>query len=607
MISRVLIANRGEIAVRIARGCAAYGVTSIAVYSDADAGGVHVRVADEAYALGGMTSGGDYLDIGVIIALAARVHADAIHPGYGFLSESAPFAQAVIDAGMTWIGPRPRTIALLGDKVAARALAVACGVPLVTGTPGPVEDGSAALEFAHEHGLPIAIKAAFGGGGRGLRIAWRFDEVMEQFDAAAGEARAAFGRSECFIEQYVQRPRHVEVQILADDHGHVVVLGTRDCSLQRRNQKVVEEAPAPYLTDAQRNAVEQGAARISERAGYTGAGTVEFLVGANGAVSFLEVNTRLQVEHAVTEMTSGVDIVRQQLLVADGLPLEVTGSPEPRGHAFEFRVNAEDAGRGFLPSPGRITRFDVPGGNGVRVDSGVVAGDTIDGLYDSLMAKLVVWGPDRSEAIRRARKAVREFRVEGIPTLLDFDRRVLDDPAFIATDGEAFGVHTRWIETECGWLDELRRRRGDYPGLLPDSDEAVSTGQLWRAPLEIDGRLRQVGVPTGAMTTLVKLLGTALPLDGQAGAGQTRGDRLLRSTGAPDRPTLDCVAAPVAGVVVAWKVADGAEVEDGQTVAVVEAMKMQIPVQAPTSGVLHIVVPTGGEAVTAGAVLARIG
>lgn len=501
MISRVLVANRGEIAVRIARACAAYGATSIAVYADPDADALHVASAAEAYALPGARPADTYLDIEALLDVARRAGADAVHPGYGFLAENADFARAVLDAGMTWIGPSPATIRLLGDKMAARRLAASVGVPLVGGTPGPVADGREALAFAHDHGLPIAIKAAFGGGGRGLRVAWRLDEVIDQFESAVREADVAFGRGECFVEQYLHHPRHVEAQVLADAYGRVVVLGTRDCSLQRRNQKVVEEAPAPFLTDEQRTAIETGARRLCEAAGYVGAGTVEFLVGADGAVSFLEVNTRLQVEHPVTEMITGVDIVRQQLRVADGLPLETPTAPG--GHALEFRINAEDAGRGFLPFSGTVTRFDAPGGPGVRVDSGVGAGSAVSGSYDSLLAKLVVWGTDRDDALRRARQAVREFRVDGVPTLLDFDARLLDDPAF-AGGAEDFAVHTRWIETECGWLDRLARPLATYDGIALDAAATDGGPALVDTWIEVDGRRLQLRIPAELVRDLTE-------------------------------------------------------------------------------------------------------
>lgn len=407
---KVLIANRGEIAVRIVRACADYGVKSVAVYADADLDALHARKADEAYGLDGQRPAETYLNIDKLLAVAARSGADAVHPGYGFLSENAGFARAVIAAGLAWIGPPPAAIAALGDKVQARKIALEVGAPLVAGTPGPVKDVAEVLAFAEQHGLPIIIKAAFGGGGRGMKIAWRMDEVADLYESASREAVTAFGRGECFVEQFLDRPRHIEAQVIADTHGHVVVLGTRDCSLQRRNQKLVEEAPAPFLTDTQRERIHQSARDICARAGYVSAGTVEFLLNPSGTISFLEVNTRLQVEHPVTEETSGIDLVVEQLRVADGLPLSITDTPVPRGHAFEFRINAEDVGRGFLPTPGLVRVFEPPSGPGVRVDTGVLSGSTVPGTFDSLMAKLIVTGTTRAQAIARARRALKEDR-----------------------------------------------------------------------------------------------------------------------------------------------------------------------------------------------------
>ncbi|MGN6144944.1 MAG: acetyl-CoA carboxylase biotin carboxylase subunit, partial [Mesorhizobium sp.] len=451
---KVLIANRGEIAVRIIRACKDAGLASVAVYADADAGAPFVRMADEAYALNGQKAGETYLDIGKLIDVAKRSGADAVHPGYGFLSERAEFAQAVIDAGMTWIGPDPKVIETLGDKLQARDIARVVGAPLVAGSDGPVATAAEALAFARKFGLPIAIKAAHGGGGRGLKIAREMDEVEELFDSATREATAAFGRGECFIEQFLDRPRHIEAQVLADRLGNVIVVGTRDCSMQRRNQKLIEEAPAPFLTDEQRERVEQAARAICKAAGYTGAGTVEFLLSADGVISFLEVNTRLQVEHPVTEETTGVDLVREQFRIAEGLPLSFTETPRPRGHALEFRINVEDPGRGFLPMAGAISLFAPPSGPGVRIDSGVETGSTAPPLFDSLIAKLIVWGATRDEAIARARRALGEFRIEGVPTVLPFHRAALDHPDF----AKNFAIHTRWIETDfAGVLDAGRR------------------------------------------------------------------------------------------------------------------------------------------------------
>lgn len=441
---KVLVANRGEIAVRIIRACHEYGFASVAVYSDPDADSLHCRLAGEAWALPGSSPAETYLNIEQLIDVARRCEATMVHPGYGFLSERAEFARAVEAAGLIWIGPRPETIEQLGDKVQARKIAMAVGAPLVKGTPDPVSCAEDVIHFADEHGLPVAIKAAFGGGGRGLKVAWQREEISTLYQSAVSEALTAFGRGECYVEQYLDRPRHIEAQVIADEQGHVVVVGTRDCSLQRRNQKLVEEAPAPFLSAEIESQIASAAQAICQRAGYRSAGTVEFLLGANGVLSFLEVNTRLQVEHPVTEETSGLDLVKEQLRVAQGLPLSITTPPVPRGHAIELRINAEDPAKGFLPVPGTITRFDLPGGPGVRVDSGVTQGDTISGFYDSLMAKLVIWAPDRDQALARARQAVNAFRIEGVASVLPFHEAVLNSPDFTGT----FSVHTRWIETD---------------------------------------------------------------------------------------------------------------------------------------------------------------
>ncbi|MCW5638756.1 MAG: ATP-grasp domain-containing protein, partial [Rubrivivax sp.] len=483
-MTKVLIANRGEIAIRIARACRDYGVRSAAVYADPDADALHVRAADEAWALPGTRPADTYLCIDKLLAAARQAGADAVHPGYGFLSERAEFARAVLAAGLAWIGPRPETIEALGDKVAARRIALQVGAPLVAGTAEPVTRAAEVLAFAEQHGLPVAIKAAHGGGGRGLKVAWQIEEVAELYESAVREATAAFGRGECFVEQFLDRPRHIEAQVIADRHGHVVVVGTRDCSLQRRNQKLVEEAPAPFLTDAQRAQVHRAARDICAAAGYESAGTVEFLLGQGGQISFLEVNTRLQVEHPVTEETSGVDLVIEQLRVADGLPLSFTETPPVRGHSLEFRINAEDPGRGYLPTPGRITRFDAPGGPGVRVDAGVAAGSTVPGSYDSLLAKLIVTAGTRAQALARARRALAEFEIEGVASVLPFHRAVVDDPAFTAEQG--LRVHTRWIETELQARFEAAPR--------PEEGDDVT---LVRSFIEVDGRRLRLGLPAG--------------------------------------------------------------------------------------------------------------
>lgn len=574
-IKKVLIANRGEIAVRVIRACADYGVASVAVYADADIDALHARMADEAYGLEGDKPAETYLDIDKLIAIARRSGADAVHPGYGFLSERAGFAQAVIDAGLTWIGPPPSAIEQLGDKVQARKLAMAVGAPLVAGTADPVGGPDEVLAFAEQHGLPIAIKAAFGGGGRGLKVAWRMDEVAELYDSAVREAVTAFGRGECFVEQYLDRPRHIEAQVIADSHGNVVVLGTRDCSLQRRNQKLVEEAPAPFLSDEQRARIHQAARDICAKAGYVSAGTVEFLLSASDAISFLEVNTRLQVEHPVTEETAGIDLVVEQLRVADGHPLSISETPAPRGHALEFRINAEDVGRGFLPTPGLITAFEPPSGPGVRLDTGVTTGSTIPGSFDSLMAKLIVTGATRGEAIARARRALAEFRIEGVASVLPFHRTVIGHTDF--TGERDFKVHTRWIET-------------DFAATLAAATrpEPLPAATLLRTAVEIDGRRVTLGLPPALLGGL-----QAVPSAAPAAAAQAE-------------VSPDAVVAPMAGTLRSWQVEDGAEVAEGDVVAVMEAMKMEMQVKAHRTGKLAQEVQAGAT-VTAGMVMARIG
>ncbi|ACY31315.1 carbamoyl-phosphate synthase L chain [Comamonas thiooxydans] len=574
MITKVLIANRGEIAVRIARACADYGVKSVAVYADADIDALHVRRADEAYGLDGDKPADTYLNIAKLIAIARRSGADAVHPGYGFLSESEAFAQAVLDAGLIWIGPRPDTIAKLGDKVEARKIALQVGAPLVAGTPDPVKDADEVLAFAQQHGLPIIIKAAFGGGGRGMKIAWRMDEVAELYASAVREAVTAFGRGECFVEQFLDKPRHIEAQVIADTHGNVVVLGTRDCSLQRRNQKLVEEAPAPFITEAQRERIHSAAKAICAQAGYVSAGTVEFLLSGNGAISFLEVNTRLQVEHTVTEETTGIDLVQEQLRVADGLPLSFTQTPAPRAHSIEFRINAEDVGRGFLPTPGLITRFAPPSGPGVRLDSGVETGSVIPGTFDSMMAKLIVTGATREQALARARRALAEFRIEGVASVLPFHKAVLNQADFVGTAG--FNVHTRWIETEFA-----------EPLAAAARAEPVADTSLLRTAIEIDGRRVQLGLPA------MLLQGLSAPTTG------------VSQTAAQQSVDPEAVISPIAGNLHAWKVADGDEVKEGDVIAVMEAMKMEMQVSAHKSGRVTLAAQAG-SAQTLGAVIAHI-
>lgn len=571
-MQKVLIANRGEIAVRIIRACRDYGLQSVAVYADPDQDALFVRLADEAYGLDGVRPAETYLDIHKLIDIARRSGADAVHPGYGFLSERAEFAEAVIDAGLVWIGPDPKVINALGDKVEARRIALSVGAPLVAGTEGPVSSAAEVMVFAREHGLPVAIKAAHGGGGRGLKVAWKMEEVADLYESAVREATAAFGRGECFLERFLDRPRHIEAQVLADQHGNVLVLGTRDCSAQRRNQKLIEEAPAPFLSDEQRQKIHASAKAICAAAGYTGAGTVEFLLGVDGTISFLEVNTRLQVEHPVTEETTGIDLVIEQFRIAEGLPLRVLETPESRGHSIEFRINAEDPGRGFLPTPGTITVFDPPSGPGVRLDSGVVSGSTIPGVFDSLVAKLIVTGADREQALRRARRALNEFRIEGVATVLPFHRAAVESDDFVGTNG--FKVHTRWIETDFATTPEAVER--------PQPSEDAS---LVRTYLEIDGKRVSVGLPA----SLLSGLGSVNPAASAQGV-------------VADKADDNAVSAPVSGTVQSLNVEDGASVSEGDLLGVMEAMKMETQILAPKAGTISLCVKEGAY-VQAGEVL----
>lgn len=569
-MKKLLIANRGEVALRLVRAARDYGVASVAVYSDADAESLHVEYADEAWALGGGRAGETYLAIDKLIDIAKRSGADAVHPGYGFLAERAEFADAVLEAGLVWVGPPPAVIRALGDKIEARRIAASVGAPLVKGSDGPLATAQDAVAFAQQVGLPIAIKAAFGGGGRGMRVVRQMDEVADLYESAVREATEAFGRGGCYAEQFLDRPRHVEAQVLADTHGNVVVLGTRDCSLQRRNQKLVEEAPAPFLTDDQRARIHEASRQICATAGYVGAGTVEFLLSGDGVISFLEVNTRLQVEHPITEVTTGIDIVIEQLRIADGLPLSVTETPAVLGHAFEFRINAEDPGRGFLPTPGRITTFRPPSGPGVRLDSGVEAGSVVPALYDSLFAKLIVSGATRDEALRRARRALSEFRIEGIATVLPFHRAVLEEPAFTSPDD--FRVHTNWIETELAPLPPAPRVDAVEPGLM-------------RTFIEIDGRRHQLALPVGLLGSLPASPST----QASATTAQAPGD----------------IVAPVPCVLQSWLVGDGAQVRRGEAIAVIEAMKAETRIEASADGVLHHRADVGAS-LSAGALLATV-
>jgi len=580
-IRKVLIANRGEIAVRIARACTDSGILSVAVYADPDRNALHVKVADEAYALGGTTPGDSYLVQQKLLDVAAKAGADAVHPGYGFLAENASFAQAVLDAGLVWIGPPPAAIMSLGDKVQARHIAAKVGAPLVPGTADPVADASEVVAFATEFGLPIAIKAAFGGGGRGLKVARNLAEIPELFESATREAISAFGRGECFVERYLDRPRHVETQCLADSHGNVVVVSTRDCSLQRRHQKLVEEAPAPFLTDAQLTELYAASKAILIEAGYVGAGTCEFLVGQDGTISFLEVNTRLQVEHPVSEEVSGLDLVLEMFRIADGEELGY-GDPELRGHSIEFRINAEDPGRNFMPAPGTLTAWRAPSGPGVRVDEGYLTGMAVPGSFDSLVAKIIVTGADRAQAIARARRALGETILEGMPSVLPFHRAVLTDPAFVAADGN-FGVHTRWIETEFVSTIE------PYVGTMGATEPIESSTYV----VEVNGRRLEVRLPSSL----------AAPVKQTAAKRPTR-----RSTGGAraKAPSSNELTAPMQGTIVKVAVVNGDEVSEGDLVVVLEAMKMEQPITAHRSGVIAGLTAAVGESVTSGQTLLEI-
>jgi acetyl-CoA/propionyl-CoA carboxylase, biotin carboxylase, biotin carboxyl carrier protein len=578
-LSKVLVANRGEIAVRVVRACKDAGLASVAVYADPDRDAVFVRLADEAFALGGSSAAESYLRIDKLLDVAARSGANAVHPGYGFLSENAEFAQAVLDAGLIWVGPSPQAIRDLGDKVTARHIATRAGAPLVPGTKEPVAGPEEIVAFAEEHGLPVAIKAAFGGGGRGLKVARTLDEIPELFDSAVREAVAAFGRGECFVERYLDQPRHVEAQVLADHHGNVIVVGTRDCSLQRRHQKLVEEAPAPFLSDEQRASIHESAKAICAEAGYSGAGTVEYLVGKDGTISFLEVNTRLQVEHPVSEETAGIDLVREQFRIAAGERLRFTEDPAPRGHSIEFRINGEDAGRNFLPAPGVVTRFVAPDGPGVRVDSGVESGTVIGGQFDSLLAKVIVTGATREEALERARRALDEMVVDGMATVLPFHRVIVRDPAFV----ESFTVHTRWIETEFDNTIEPFVATEE----LPEADERQNL------VVEVGGRRLEVSLP-GGLTT-----GAAAPKTTAAKPRKRAGSKTTAVSG-------DAVAAPMQGTIVKIAVEDGQTVAAGDLIVVLEAMKMENPVTAHKTGTVTGLAVTPGETVTQGSVLCEL-
>ena len=592
MISAVLIANRGEIAVRIARTARDMGIRSIAIYSEADAGALHTQVADEAYALPGNSAADTYMNVPALLDIAVRAGADAIHPGYGFLSENADFARAVAEAGLTWIGPSPESIELLGDKIAARRVAEEVGAPLAPGTSDPIDDWQEARAFAEEHGLPIAIKAAYGGGGRGLKVVENLDDIEGAFNSAGREAKEAFGRAECYVEKFLTHPRHVEAQILADTHGNVAVLGTRDCSTQRRFQKLIEEAPAPALSDEQRTGIHEGARAICAKVGYTGAGTVEYIVSEDGTISFLEVNTRVQVEHPVTEMVTGVDIIAEQFRIASGEPLSFVSAsssssssdasasdPVSNGHAFEFRINAEDILNGFAPCPGTIVRFEPPTGPGIRVDSGVRSGSIVPPYYDSLVAKLLVWGPTREIALKRAQQALQEFDIEGVRTVLPFHRDMVSSQVLV-DHGDADAVAGIYTD----WLDHNYRPSAEATSATVPVEAIYA--QRTRVALEIDGKLVSVGFPTEMLSQGPVKGASASAASGAGGSGNE-------------------VTCPYEANLVAWNVEDGEAVEEGQAIATIEAMKMESAVKAPAAGTLSRVAKEGSR-LEPGAVIATI-
>ncbi|WP_306232605.1 acetyl/propionyl/methylcrotonyl-CoA carboxylase subunit alpha [Agrococcus beijingensis] len=574
-ITKVLIANRGEIAVRIIRAARDAGIGSVAVYAEPDRDAQHAQLADEAYSLHGATSAESYLVIDKMLSVARRSGADAVHPGYGFLAENADFARAVIDAGLIWIGPSPEAIEQLGDKVSARHIAESVGAPLAPGTINPVEGADEVLEFVDQHGLPVAIKAAFGGGGRGLKVAFTREEVAQQFESATREAVAAFGRGECFVEKYLNKPRHVETQCLADAHGNVVVVSTRDCSLQRRHQKLVEEAPAPFISEAQDAQLRQASKAILRAAKYVGAGTCEFLIGADGTISFLEVNTRLQVEHPVSEDVTGIDLVREQFRIAEGEALGYD-DPEVHGHSIEFRINGEDAGAGFMPQPGPVRIFRAPSGPGVRVDSGVVAGDVIGGNFDSMLAKLIVTGRDRAEALQRARRALAEFEVDGLPTVLPFHRAIVDHPAF-APEGDApFSIYTSWIETEFdGEIAPWAGEPGEIGG--PDARRTVV--------VEAEGKRIAVSMPK-------RLFSDAKDAKGPA----PRRTRTALAGGVGN----GAIVSPMQATVIKSGVAEGDRVVAGDLLVVLEAMKMEQPLSSPIDGTVSFLDAPVGSTVSSG-------
>ena len=585
-ITKILVANRGEIAIRVIRAARDAGIPSVAVYAEPDANAPFVSLADEAFALGGQNSAESYLVFDKILDAAKKSGANAIHPGYGFLSENGDFAEAVINAGLIWIGPSPQSIRDLGDKVTARHIAQRAKAPMAPGTKEPVKDVNEVVAFAEEFGLPIAIKAAFGGGGRGMKVAYTKEEVPELYESATREALAAFGRGECFVERYMDKARHVECQVLADMHGNVIVAGTRDCSLQRRFQKLVEEAPAPFLTEEQRTTLHESAKRICKEAGYYGAGTVEYLVDSTGLINFLEVNTRLQVEHPVTEVTTGLDLVREQFRIAEGKELHIKQDPTPRGHAFEFRINGEDAGSNFMPAPGAITKYVEPSGPGVRMDSGVREGSVVGGQFDSMLAKLIVFGETREEALQRSRRALSEYVIEGMPTVVPFHRHIVENPAFVGDDTH-FDVYTKWIEEE--WDNPIP------PYVDPaDAEEAEEATPNQKVVVEIDGRRVEIALP-----------GDLALAGGGAGSAKKKAKK-RRSGGSKAGVSGDAVAAPMQGTVIKVNVEEGQEVAEGEVVVVLEAMKMENPVKAHKSGMVTDLAVSAGEGVTKGSVMMEL-
>ncbi|WP_414690339.1 acetyl/propionyl/methylcrotonyl-CoA carboxylase subunit alpha [Nocardioides sp.] len=586
-MQKVLIANRGEIAVRVIRACKDAGLGSVAVYADPDRDALFVRLADEAHSLGGSTPAESYLDIEKIIAVAERSGADSVHPGYGFLAENAHFAQAVIDAGLTWIGPPPAAIEALGDKARAKHIAEQANAPLAPGTKDPLADADEAVRFAEENGLPIAIKAVYGGGGRGLKVARTLEEIPDAFESAVREAVSAFGRGECLVEKFLDKPRHVETQCLADQHGNVVVVSTRDCSLQRRNQKLVEEAPAPFLTEEQRKSLYESSKAILREAGYHGAGTCEFLVAHDGTISFLEVNTRLQVEHCVSEEVTGIDLVREMFRIAAGEELGYD-DPEIRGHSIEYRINAEDGGRGFMPAPGTLTAWRPPSGPGVRLDAGYENGETVPGSFDSLIAKLIVTGRDRTQALERSRRALDEFVVDGMPTVIPFHRAVVRDPAYVGPSnpsGEgSFEVYTQWIETD------FDNRIEPYAGDAVESDEPAERHTV---VVEVGGKRLEVVLPGG--------LGAV-----SGGAGAARKPKRAAGRRSGSAAGGDAVTSPMQGTVVKVVVEEGQQVAEGDTVVVIEAMKMEQPIKAHKAGTVTGLQAEVGATVTNGAVICEV-